>query len=197
LTSVLNSMFVMIVFRGAWVDLKGIDKLLDFRRNVYLCVYGDDNKYSPIDSAMDFNFMTLKNFCPKIGMEYTPADKGAADYELHDLDGSQFLKRVVREEDGYHYAPLEAESIFDMTNWRKKKTTDYEHLDAISRTFYIECAAHGLDFYQENITKFRALLDANAVSDPMRGMHLDKSYPVALAWYRGYTPAWSSESSPI
>jgi hypothetical protein len=197
LTSVLNSMFVMIVFRGAWVELKGLHKMMDFRKHVYLNVYGDDNKYAPRDDALDFNFMTLKNFCPKIGMEYTPADKGAADYDLHQLDGSQFLKRTARLEDGYLYAPLEVESIYDMTNWRKKKTTDYEHLDAIGHTFYIECAAHGPVFYKENIGKFRVLLDRYGVQDPMRGMDLDKSYPVALAWYRGYTPVWSSEASPI
>jgi len=193
LTSVLNCMFVMIVFRGAWVDMYGIDKVLDFRDRVQLSVYGDDNKFAPRDDTLAFNFMTIKNFCPKIGMEYTPADKGANDYTLHNLAESQFLKRTSREEDGYIYAPLEVSSIFDMINWRKKKTTDYEHLDAIARTFYIESAAQGRDFYLKNVHTFRRLMSAFGVMDPMRGMALERSYPIALAWYRGYVPSWSSE----
>lgn len=192
LTSIINSIYNLVVFRMCWCDKYGDLAVTTFRDKVRCYVYGDDNIFAPSDECLDFNLETMAKFCPKIGMVYTSEDKTGDLYKLKPVGSCGFLKRKFSlDPDGYVYAPLEFHSIGDMLNWRKKKTTDEEHLEQVSVAMIRELAAYDFGVFQDNLRKLRSLFRQVGVRDPTRGIGDEYAYQIARGWYRGYTPVWS------
>jgi hypothetical protein len=192
LTSVLNSIYNMIIFRLAWIDQKGLNKISQFRDNVDLFVYGDDNWCAPSEAHKDFNFMSLKKFSPKINMVYTSETKDGEDYTLKPSVDCGFLKRkFIKQEDGWTYALLDRESIDDMFNWQKKSTPEREHVAAIARAALMEASAYSVDIFGQYYNKIEKLCGNYSLESPSVGL------PIKFAWiywrnmYRGHTPVWS------
>jgi len=194
LTSIINSIYNMVVFRLAWVDKKGVGAILDFRKEVTLYVYGDDNMFAPTDAHIDFNMLVMEAFCPRIGMVYTSEDKLGKCYDLKDVNSISFLKRRFQLDlDGYVYAPLERDSINDMFNWRKKKSTDAAHLVEISQASLMEYCAYDFGTFQDHFVRLRKLCFTEGVEDPAGGVVPELAYRIFRSRYRGYTPLWSTE----
>lgn len=194
LTSILNSIYNMVVFRMAWVAKHGMKSVLDFRKGVRLYVYGDDNVFAPADGVKDFDLRYMSDFCRTIGMVYTSEDKTSELYSLKPVGSCGFLKRGFSLDlDGYTYAPLEWASIWDMLNWRKKKTTDDEHLAEVAVTIVRELSAYDYGRFADGIELLRSLLKWRGVQDPTGGMAAEHAYDIARSWYRGYCPVWSIE----
>jgi hypothetical protein len=192
MTSVLNSLYNMVVFRMAWVFKRGSGKVFDFRKHVCLYVYGDDNIFAPDSDNQWFDLTYMSEFAPTVGMVYTSEDKTAGLYKLKPIDDCSFLKRrFINAEDGYVYAQLERASIDDMFNWRKKTTSDEEHLRQVAEAAVREMAAYdGVSFF-EFLEKLRSLLRLHQVSDPTHGVSVERAYELARAWFRGFVPEWS------
>jgi len=192
LTSILNSIYNLVVFRMCWCDKYGDMEVSTFRDKVRCYVYGDDNIFAPDDNHLDFNLEAMASFCPKIGMVYTSEDKTGDLYKLKPVGSCSFLKRkFALDPDGYVYAPLEYHSIGDMLNWRKRKTTDEEHLEQVSVAMIRELAAYDFGTFQNDLGKLRLLFRQVGVRDPTRGIDDEYAYHIARGWYRGYTPVWS------
>lgn len=192
LTSILNSIYNLVVFRMCWCDMFGEDAVTSFRDKVRCYVYGDDNIFAPTDDCMGFDLTAMAKFCPKIGMVYTSEDKTEDLYTLKPVGACSFLKRKFSlDPDGYVYAPLEFYSIGDMLNWRKKKITDEEHLEQVSEAVIREVAAYDFGTFSDVLARLRLLLRRVGVRDPTRGIGMEYAYQIARSWYRGYTPVWS------
>lgn len=192
LTSILNSLYNLVVFRMCWCDMYGDQAVLSFREKVRCYVYGDDNIFAPSDDCLDFNLEAMARFCPRIGMVYTSEDKTGDLYTLKPVGQCSFLKRRFGlDSDGYVYAPLEFYSIGDMLNWRKKKTTDEEHLAQVSVAMIRELAAYDFGLFEANLIQLRRLFRQVGVRDPTNGIGAEYAYTIARGWYRGYTPVWS------
>jgi hypothetical protein len=192
LTSIINSIYNLVVFRMCWCDMYGDLAVSTFRDKVRCYVYGDDNIFAPSDSCLEFNLEAMARFCPRIGMVYTSEDKTGDLYKLKPVGSCSFLKRkFALDPDGYVYAPLEYHSIGDMLNWRKKKMTDEEHLEQVSVAVVRELAAYDFGTFDAGLGKLRSLTRQVGVRDPTRGIDGEYAYHVARGWYRGYTPVWS------
>jgi len=170
----------------------GDQAVLSFREKVRCYVYGDNNIFAPSDDCLDFNLEAMARFCPRIGMVYTSEDKTGDLYTLKPVGQCSFLKRRFGlDSDGYVYAPLEFYSIGDMLNWRKKKTTDEEHLAQVSVAMIRELAAYDFGLFEANLIQLRRLFRQVGVRDPTNGIGAEYAYTIARGWYRGYTPVWS------
>lgn len=195
LTSILNSIYNMIVFRMAWVEKKGLSAVGNFRDEVLLYVYGDDNWCAPSQKCLDFNFSYMKSFCPKINMEYTNEEKTGTDYTLKPASECGFLKRkYVRDDDGWTYARLELDSIKEMFNWQKKSTNEREHAEAVSKAALMESSAYEIDVFYWYFQKIEALCQRLRISSPSLGLGVEMAYAYWRDVYKGHVPIWSPDS---
>jgi hypothetical protein len=191
LTSVLNSIYNMVVFRLAWVDQKGMSKVAEFRDEVDLFVYGDDNACAPSDRHIDFNFMSLKKFSPKINMIYTSESKDDVDYSLKPAAQCGFLKRKFELQGDWVYALLELDSIKEMFNWRKRATSEREHTAAIARAALMEVSAYPQTVFDEYFNKIEVLCQRFQLASPSLGLPADMARDYWREVYRGHKPVWS------
>jgi len=111
LTVIINSLVNSLYVRYAWVQ-SGHD-LCDFKSQVALMTYGDDNTMGVHPSVRGFDHTILAAKLAEIGVGYTMADKEAESIPFVSLDDTSFLKRrwVYMPEVGSHVAQLELESI--------------------------------------------------------------------------------------
>lgn len=122
LTAVLNSLYVRVVFRKAFIELHPQKALAvaEFDKNVAVIALGDDHVCSVSEFARQF-------FTPKavaselayLGMTYTSASKGEVEDKFVPLQDVTFLKRGFYYDNHLHHwmAPLELNSIQEMVLW--------------------------------------------------------------------------------
>lgn len=193
MTSVINSIYNMVVFRLCWALSGPGRNIWNFREHVTLYVYGDDNLFAPDDEHIDFGMSTMARFAPSIGMEYTSEAKDGAVYGLKPLGQCGFLKRSFAAEPGYTFAPLELGSIYDMFNWRRSTTSDIAHLDSVARAALMELSAHRFDLFEDGLVKIRRLCWQCDVPDPTLGVRSELAYLQQRSIYMDYVPIWSFE----
>ena len=152
LTVIINSMFQMIMFRVAYLDLKlqqGLPFICDFRDNVRMAVFGDDGVLSVSDAVVDwFNQKSITESLAKYGLTYTDEAKSGAEYTTRRLQDVSFLKRGFLFEGGIWRAPLDRDVLYEMCLWYKGPHATSQTLlnceDALR-----EAAVHGEAFYRE------------------------------------------------
>jgi len=111
LTVIINSIVNSLYVRVAYHDLT--HKVFDFRDNVHLMTYGDDNVFG--SNIPTFNHTTLAEALRLRGIKYTMADKNAASVPFLPISRISFLKRnFVRSAEGDIIGPLDPESIMRM-----------------------------------------------------------------------------------
>jgi len=188
LTSILNSIYNKVIFISGWIDAFGDATLVDLESNLTLFVYGDDNIFSTSRRFQSFDFDHMVSVAEGFGMKYVVATK---DGEAGDV---QFLKRNFVLRDGYCYAALNVDSIEDMLNWRKKTTTDEEHLQAVVPCVMREAVAHGFDYFQHIVTTLFAHFGKDLHAHTKFGLgEINMGYELWQAAFRGFVPAWSSD----
>ncbi|APG78541.1 hypothetical protein 1 [Wenzhou picorna-like virus 21] len=158
LTLLLNNCCNSFLIRLCWLNTadplgrKEKSKLLvalkNFQLHVAFQAQGDDNTWTVSDEIKDtFNFMTLHNFCKKIGMQYTRADKSEDLYEYEPSTEITICKRrfVWDEERQKYLAPLEKESLGKMITigLASKALSPREQQISGLETFFYELAQHG------------------------------------------------------
>jgi len=119
LTVIINCLVNCLYMRYAYMLTTGKD-VSNFKRDVRLATYGDDNIMGVSPSCPAFNHTAIAEAMKKIGVEYTMADKEAESVPYINISDSSFLKRKFRWSDdiGAWVAPLDEESIHKMlTNY--------------------------------------------------------------------------------
>lgn len=135
----------------------------DFRSNVRLITYGDDNTLS---SKVDwFNHTTISECLKKeLGIVYTMADKEADSIPFISLNEASFLKRSWRYDSdiGHYMAKLDHQSIVKMlTIWNESKSISHDE-QALAT---IESAYREYFYYGKHIFEEKRILLLKAITD--------------------------------
>ena len=179
-TTFINSIFVGVVMRMAWVKAHQgrLEEVRSFTDHVSLTSFGDDNGFGVSDAKKDiFNQRTVTQYMAELGLKYTAENKEDNPPPLRSIYDIEFLKRKFRYEPRYgrHAAPLRMASILEMPYWTK-----VEYSDGIWKQNF-ENALRELSLHPESVFNewaprmIRAALDAGyqpIITD--RGVLLDE-----------------------
>lgn len=123
-TSIINSLYNLVLFNMVWTDIMGIDQASQFWNQVAIVVYGDDNILNIHPHAIDrFNQTTITSAMTKRGMTYTSEDKSSDVAAHRRLEEITFLKRSFRFDDilNKYVGPQDLDSILYVPYWCKDK----------------------------------------------------------------------------
>jgi hypothetical protein len=124
LTVIINSLYVQLVFRYAWIRLHNLDlnSLSHFNDHLVVQSYGDDNVHNKSRyAAMIMNESRLIEIFKDIGLKYTNEKKDNDHRGARTLCDVSFLKREFRF-DSYlkkHVAPLSLDTVLEFVYWTK------------------------------------------------------------------------------
>jgi hypothetical protein len=112
LTVIINGLVNCLYMRYAYYELNPESRVDNFKQNVSLITYGDDNLLGVSDRCNWYNHTTISQLFAEYGLGYTMADKEAESVPYIHIDDASFLKRSFRFDDttGFCFAPLELES---------------------------------------------------------------------------------------
>lgn len=164
LTVVINSLVNSLYMRYAYCGVRddGRDDCDDFKDNVALMTYGDDNAMGVSHAAPWFNHTAIQKELATIGVEYTMADKQAESVPFISIDEVSFLKRKWRWEPTLNAfaAPLEEESLLkSLTVWVPSRTVDkYAQMVAVISAANSEYFFHGRELFDERRSFFQRVL---------------------------------------
>lgn len=154
LTVIINSLVNSLYVRYCYILLNPEGEVSDFRDNVALATYGDDNI---MGSKVDwFNHTSIAEILSDVDITYTMADKEAESVPFIHIDDASFLKRTWRFDDGRCICPLELTSVRKMmmlTIPSKMVSSDIQHASLLD-TYLREMFFHG----EEQFTNARALV---------------------------------------
>lgn len=156
-TTILNSFYNSVASRIVFIlcyheEFNTFPTMEDFRKNVAMVSYGDDNVYNVSDWASKFfNQTTVTRGFARIGMIYTDELKTGAEVEPYrSLEEVTYLKREFVRFDGNMWrAPQKLENILEMLNWIRKSTDDIAATEMIIHNFLLE-----LSLFPESIFQY-------------------------------------------
>nr|QKQ15139.1 hypothetical protein 1 [Lactuca sativa marnavirus] len=153
LTVIINSLVNSIYLRYCYKLLNPKGSAIDFKLNVSLMTYGDDNIMGVSDSTPWFNHSAIQKTLSVIGIGYTMADKQQESVPYINIYDSTFLKRSFRPDRNYEYmcSPLDIESIHKMLSVcvKSKEICSEKHAVIIMVTALFELVQHGEDKFEE------------------------------------------------
>jgi hypothetical protein len=117
LTVVINSLVNSLYVRYSYAILNPAgETAADFKENVALQTYGDDNVMGVSSTCTWFNHTSLANALASVGIVYTMADKEAVSVPFIHISQVSFLKRVWRYDSELDalVCPLDEDSIAKM-----------------------------------------------------------------------------------
>lgn len=146
LTVIINGLIGCILLRVVWLD-QGYP-LAEFRSNVHLIVYGDDNAIN-VHPKYDFSHTKIQEGLKRYGFEYTMADKTSGSVPFLSIENCDFLKRkFVLLPSGVVLCPLDKKSVVRMLSFRSGSTLDdLEHLKEVLIAAVAEAFQHGFIFH--------------------------------------------------
>jgi hypothetical protein len=159
LTVVINSIVNALYMRYVYAKLnpKGFHPE-DFKKDVILMTYGDDNFMNVREGCTWFNHTSIQKCLHEVGIKYTMADKEAESIPYINIRDVSFLKRTFRfDEDMQCYlAPLEHDSLNKMLTVQVKSKTISAEAQALAS---IQSAIREYFFYgRKEFENRRALL---------------------------------------
>jgi hypothetical protein len=162
LTVILNGIVNSIRMRYVYYMLSPDKTLIDFKENVSLMTYGDDNIMSVNDNAKWFNHTAIADMFAELDIVYTMADKEAKSVPFINIKDASFLKRTWRFEErlGCMVAPLDHDSIEKMLMvWNRSKsvTAEAQGISVIS-TALREYFFYGEDVFNVKLSMFKQLV---------------------------------------
>lgn len=167
-TVIINSMVNSLYMRYAYCKLNPQQVCWDFKTNVALLTYGDDNVMGVSRSVEWFNHTAIQQMLSTIGVEYTMADKEAESRPFIDISEVTFLKRSWRwEEDLNAYAaPLELDSIQkSLTVWVPSRTVDkFKQMVDVITAANNEYFFHGRELFEKRRSFFQRVLQQEPYS---------------------------------
>jgi hypothetical protein len=113
LTVIINGLANSLYMRYCYAHLHPDKHCRDFKENVDLMTYGDDNIMGVSDKAPWFNHTSIQQVLSDVGITYTMADKESKSVPYIDIKEANFLKRSWRfdEDVGNFVCQLEHSSI--------------------------------------------------------------------------------------
>jgi hypothetical protein len=154
LTSIVNTMYNLIVMRMVWCSLLESHEypvLHEFEKNVCIFCLGDDNLFAVTRPyRLLFNEANISVKMRDFGLVYTNEQKKGVNSALREFEEVSFLKRKFRyNEDVCKYvAPLDINVIFEIPYWTKnipnlKETIERDNLQVACD----ELSLHGRDTF--------------------------------------------------
>lgn len=125
LTVIINGLVNCLYIRYVYYMLNPKRTCSDFKENVKLMTYGDDNIMGINPDIPWFNHTTIRSALSTFGVVYTMADKTAVSVPYIKISEASFLKRTWRydRDVGYYLCPLDEESIErSLMTWVLSKT---------------------------------------------------------------------------
>jgi hypothetical protein len=164
LTVIVNSIVNSLYMRYVYALLHPEGKVDDFKQNVSLMTYGDDNIMSVNFNAPWYNHTSIASAFDSFGITYTMADKETKSVPYINIQEASFLKRSWNyfPEVGAMLAPLEHDSIEKrFMVWTKSKTicSDEQCVAAISSGMR-EYFFYGRKIYEEKQVVLKELVNA-------------------------------------
>lgn len=188
LTVIINSLANSIYMRYCYALLNPERSVIDFRDNVHLFTYGDDNIMGVSKSAEWFNHTTIAETLKNVGITYTMADKEAQSVPYIHISEASFLKRTWRydEDIGAFVAPLDHESIEKMLMvWtRSKSILPEEQCIAVVSSANMEYFWYGREVYEEKQLMLKEMIDSLGYQAWIE----DSTFPT---WKTLYNRFWS------
>jgi hypothetical protein len=182
ITSLINSLYNLLVWTVAWGELAGREALPRFWDFVSPVVYGDDNIVGVADCVKHFfNQGTVTEAFKLQGMEYTEETKtGIEQLGVRRIEECAFLKRGFRYDDVLEQwvAPLSLDTALFIPYW----CHDVKQLDTIVRdnveTCLMELALHPQDVWDTYAPKIEAAA-LSCLSYPTRRLVDRRTYGLA------------------
>jgi len=164
LTTIVNSIYNKILIRMAYVNSAGrrFSALEDYSSNVREMVYGDDNVIAVAPQAQSFfNMQNISDAIAEFGMEYTDETKSGIMQDFRPIEQLGFLKRsfVYCEEYGRFIAPLEWETVRQMTYYTKKSADYNGNVVQCFQSFFRELSLHTEDRYSEALNLIKPIME--------------------------------------
>lgn len=167
LTVILNSLVNSLYIRYAYSMRSPSGNCDDFRKNVALMTYGDDNVMGIKCDFLDHTILQAE--MSKLGITYTMADKEAKSVPFIHIDDVSFLKRAWRwdEDIGAIVAPLEEKSIHKMLmiNVASKTIPPEAHGIATIASAIREYFWYGKEVFEKKTQLFKDLIEENNLQD--------------------------------
>jgi len=171
-TATMNSFINWCYFLMAWRMLArqtGRFEMMDlasFDKNVGFKDFGDDDAFTTNNKILEwFNQASIAQALLTLGLQMTDADK-SSEHKTKKLDEFSFLKRAFRSHPtipNYKLAPLDVDSIQEMTNWIRQSPDPmaalYENLETAAREAY----HHGVRYYMEYLSRVNCALEARGL----------------------------------
>jgi hypothetical protein len=162
LTVIVNGIVNALYVRYAWA-MEG-NALADFKTNVNLMTYGDDNIMGVSPHVTNFDHTVLVKNLATLGVVYTMADKETESVPFVGIDEVTFLKRGWRYEPevGHHVAQLEHDSIAKMLTMHvpSKVVCAEQHGVDIMFTALAEYWFYGREVFEAKKQAFEELVPA-------------------------------------
>jgi hypothetical protein len=163
----------------------------NFRKNVAMGNYGDDNKGSVNKSCPKFNIKAFSQFLEEYGQSYTMPDKESELVPYMNEKDADFLKRssIYHPALGQHVGALCEDSIFkSLHNYVRSKGSPITEKQACAQnidTALREWCCHGPDVHERRRQDMRNVANLSNVAH-MCNM-LDVTYPEFVAkWHEDY-----------
>jgi hypothetical protein len=168
LTVIINCLVNCLYMRYAYMLTTGKD-VTQFKKDVRLATYGDDNIMGVSPSCPAFNHTAIAEAMKKIGVEYTMADKEAESVPYINISDASFLKRKFcwSERIGAWVAPLDEESIHKMlTNYVDTGVlAPQAHSVCVIETALREYFFYGEDVFNQKKEYFKFIVSKAGLED--------------------------------
>jgi hypothetical protein len=156
LTVIINGLVNCLYMRYAYFELNPEKRVDDFKLNVSLITYGDDNLMGVRRGVDWYNHTSISTLFAKYGLGYTMADKEATSVPYIHIDEASFLKRSFRfdEDTGFCFAPLDLESSeksLMVWTYSKSVCTGKQAVDIVSSVMQ-DYFFRGRKFFEEKRT---------------------------------------------
>lgn len=163
LTVIINSIVNSLYLRYCYKLLNPRGSALDFKDNVSLMTYGDDNIMGVSIETPWFNHTSIQSILSDIGVGYTMADKEQESVPYISIYDATFLKRSYRRDYVYEYicAPLDMDSIHKMLTVcvKSKEICAEQHAVIIMNTALFELVQHGEDIFGKYKSVFEEIVN--------------------------------------
>jgi len=165
LTVIINGLANSLYMRYCYAVASGTNSAKDFKKNVALMTYGDDNIMGVAPECGFFNHTAIQRVLSDIDIQYTMADKEAVSVPFIHINDCSFLKRTWRwdEDVGAYLAPLDHTSIEKMVTVcvRGKTISPEAHAIAVISTAVREYFFYGKKTFELKVAMFRDVVVEN------------------------------------
>lgn len=189
LTVIINGLANSLYMRYCYFVLSPDDSVENFKRDVRLMTYGDDNIAGIRPGASWYNHTAIQSTLADIGVTYTMADKEAKSVPYISIDQCDFLKRKWRwdADVGAYLAPLDEESIEkSLLRVVQSKTISPEsQAVAVMESAHAEYFFYGREVFEEKAQMFKRVVKKCGLEPYVS----DNSFP---SWEELYNRFWSA-----